>query len=311
MRNDQTTNTILMVRPAAFGSNPTTLASNAFQRETVGDPEQIRADAAREFDALVIAIRNAGVNVVVIDDTPFPPKPDAVYPNNWFTTHPDGRAILYPMLGASRRLERRPDALERAAHDAGLDLRTIDSTLVREFEGKGRFLEGTGSMVFDRVNSIAYACRSARTDEGVFHRLCSLLGFEPVLFDATDAEGRAYYHTNVMLSVGADFAVVCLESIDAAQRNLVRTRLESTGHEIIDVTREQAAGFAANVIELRAASGSRVLALSDTALDALGTSAQTLRRQGLILAHAPLPTIERFGGGSARCMIAELFLPKA
>jgi hypothetical protein len=114
-----------------------------------------------------------------------------------------------------------------------------------------------------------------------------------------------------MLSVGADFAVVCLESIDAAQRNLVRTRLESTGHEIIDVTREQAAGFAANVIELRAASGSRVLALSDTALDALGTSAQTLRRQGLILAHAPLPTIERFGGGSARCMIAELFLPKA
>ncbi len=307
----QTSDTILMVRPASFGSNPTTIASNAFQNAAVGDPGQIRADAVREFDALVSAIRAAGVNVVVIDDTTFPTKPDAVYPNNWFTTHPDGRAILYPMLGASRRLERRPDALEAAARQANLDLRIIDSTLVREFEGKERYLEGTGSMVLDRVHNIAYACRSPRTDEGVFHRLCSMLGFEPVLFDATDAAGRAYYHTNVLLSVGADFSVICLESIDASQRDAVRTRLESTGHAIVDVTREQAAGFAANVIELRAASGVRVLALSDAATNALGTSTQTLEGLGLSLVHAPIPTIERFGGGSARCMIAELFLPHA
>eukprot|EP00913_Durusdinium_trenchii_P006350 g5962.t1 len=300
----QSTDTILMVRPASFGSNPTTIASNAFQRAAVGDPEQTRADAVREFDALVAAIREAGVNVIVIDDTPTPAKPDAVYPNNWFTTHPDGRAILYPMLAASRRLERRPDALERAAQDATLDLRIIDSSLVREFEGKDRFLEGTGSMVFDRANSIAYACRSPRTDEGVLERARAMLGFEPVLFDATDDHGRPYYHTNVMLSIGADFAVVCLESIDAAQRDTVRSRLESTGHAIIDITRAQAAGFAANVIELRSTSGARVLALSDAALSALGTSTQSLG--GLTLAHAPIPTIERFGGGSARCMIAEL-----
>ncbi len=308
---DQTTNTILMVRPAAFGSNPTTLASNAFQSQAVGDPDQICVDATREFDALVAAIRAAGVRVALIDDTPFPTKPDAVYPNNWFTTHPDGRAILYPMLAVSRRLERRPDALQAASSSTGLDLRLIDSTLVREFEGKDRFLEGTGSMVFDRANQIAYACRSPRTDEGVFHRLCSMIEYEPVLFDATDAKGRPYYHANVMLSVGADFAVVCLESIDAAQRDNLRTRLESTGHEIIDITRDQAAGFAANVIELRSTSGARVLALSDAALTALGTSAQTLERKGLALAHAPIPTIERFGGGSVRCMIAEFFLPAA
>ncbi|MFI4897821.1 MAG: citrulline utilization hydrolase CtlX [Phycisphaerales bacterium JB059] len=307
----QSTDTILMVRPAAFGSNPTTIASNAFQSQAVGDPEQIRADAVREFDALVGAIRAAGVKVVVIDDTPIPAKPDAVYPNNWFTTHSDGRAILYPMLGASRRLERRPEALEAAARQANLTLRLIDSTLVREFEGKDRFLEGTGSMVFDRVNAIAYACRSARTDEGVFARACSMLGLEPVLFDATDAGGRPYYHTNVMLSIGEDFSVICLESIEPSQRDAVRARLESTGHEIVDVTREQAADFAANVIELRSPTGDRVLALSDAAMRALGTSAQRLRERGLALAHAPIPTIERFGGGSARCMIAELFLPPA
>ena len=223
----QATDTVLMVRPAAFGSNPTTLASNAFQREAVGDPDQIRAGAVREFDALVGELRHAGVRVIVIDDTPVPAKPDAVYPNNWFTTHPDGRAILYPMLGASRRLERRPDALERAAREADLDLRIIDSSLVREFEGKGRFLEGTGSMVLDRVNRIAYACRSARTDAGVFERACAMLGFEPVLFDATDERGRPYYHTNVMLSIGADLAILCAESVDPAQRDALCARLGS------------------------------------------------------------------------------------
>ena len=301
----------MMVRPAAFGSNPTTIASNAFQSEAVGDQQQVRADAVREFNALVGAVRDAGVNVVVVDDTSYPAKPDAVYPNNWFTTHPDGRAVLYPMLSESRRLERRPDALERAAQQAGLDLRIIVSSLVREFEGKGRFLEGTGSLVFDRVNRVAYACRSARTDEGVFRRACAMLGFEPVLFDATDERGRPYYHTNVMLSVGADFSVLCLESIEASQRGSVRERLESTGHAIIDITRAQAAGFAANVLELQSRDGGRVLALSDTALDALGEGARTLEEMGLKLAHAPIPTIERFGGGSARCMIAELFLPPA
>lgn len=308
---NQSTSAILMVRPAAFGSNPTTIASNAFQSEAVGDQQRVRAEAVREFDALVGAVRNAGVNVVVVDDTNYPTKPDAVYPNNWFTTHPDGRTILYPMLGASRRLERRPDALERAAQETKLDLRIIDSTLVREFEGKGRFLEGTGSMVFDRVNKIAYACRSARTDEGVYQRACAMIGFEPVLFDATDARGRPYYHTNVMLSIGADFSVICLESIEASQRGAVRKRLETTGHELIDITRDQAASFAANVIELQSSDAGRVLALSDAAMDALGQNARRLEEMGLKLAHAPIPTIERFGGGSARCMIAELFLPPA
>ncbi len=299
-----------MVRPAAFGSNPSTLASNAFQSQAVGDAAQIHAQAIQEFDALVETLRAAGVNVITVDDTPFPPKPDAVYPNNWFTTHADGRAILYPMLSPSRRLERRPELLESAARSAGLDLRIIDSTLVREFEGKGRYLEGTGSMVLDRANKIAYACRSPRTDEGVFNRLCLMLAYEPVLFDATDAKGGAYYHTNVMLSLGADFAIICLEAVNADQRVAVRQRLESTGREILDITREQASTFAANVLELRAGSGKRVLALSSAALAALGKHAQTLAGKGLTLAHAPIPTIERFGGGSARCMIAELFLPR-
>lgn len=307
----QSTNTVLMVRPASFGSNPTTLDSNVFQSEAVGDPEQIRAAARREFDALVAALRAAGVSVVVTDDPAIPAKPDAVYPNNWFTTHADGHAILYPMLSPSRRLERRPGALISAAKSAAFDLRIIDTTLVREFEGKGRYLEGTGSMVFDRANAVAYACRSPRTDEGIFNRLCMTIGFEPVLFDATDAKGGAYYHTNVMLSIGADFIVICLEAIDSEQRDSVRSRLESTGHEILEISRDQAASFGANVLELSSADGARVLALSDAALGALGPHADTLRAKGLTLAHAPIPTIERFGGGSARCMIAELFWPKA
>ena len=307
----QCADTILMIRPEAFGSNPDTLATNAFQAEAAADPSTDRAEAVREFDGFVSAVRRAGVEVVVVEDTPEPAKPDAVFPNNWFSTHDDGQLILYPMLSRARRRERRARAIAQALERAGRRVDEVNTGLVESFEPSGRYLEGTGSVVFDRANRIAYACRSPRTDEGALGALCELLGCEPVVFDATDASGAAYYHTNVVLSVGRDFAVACLEAITEPGRGTVVRRLEATGHDVIAITREQAAGFAANVLEVRSTRGERVLILSDAAKRALGEEARRLESTGLVLAHAPIPTIERLGGGSARCMAAEVFLPRA
>lgn len=296
-----------MVRPAACGSNPETAVSNAFQRLSVTDPVADREAVAAEFDGCVDVLRSAGVNVLVLEDSEEPAKPDAVFPNNWFSTHADGRVLLYPMLSAKRRLERRADALADVLKEAGFERLKFDSTLVDQFEAQGRYLEGTGSVVFDHVSRAAYACRSLRTDDEVLIRMCELLGYEPVAFDAFDESVQAYYHTNVMMSVGSDFAIVCLESVAGESRAMLVERLASSGHEIIEISRAQAARFAGNVIELCSTAGDRVLALSDSALEALGEDAARLEARGISLTHAPIPTIERLGGGSTRCMIAEIF----
>lgn len=308
----QTTDTVLMVRPASFGSNPETSASNAFQHEPGVDAAAVGALAREEFDAAVEVLRDAGVRVIVADDSPEPPRPDAVFPNNWFSTHADGRAVLYPMLSPARRRERRVELLERAAAEHGLDLRVLDSWLVRAFENKGEFLEGTGSLVLDRANRIAYAARSARTHRAPFEAFCARLGYTGVLFDASDADGAPYYHTNVIMCVGAGLAVVCLEAIGEGDRARVRASLEAGGHAIIGITREQVLAFVGNMLELRSAAGARLMAMSTTAHDAL-TPAQraAIESKGLRVVHAPIPTIERVGGGSLRCMLAEMFLPRA
>ncbi|GAB5496237.1 MAG: arginine deiminase-related protein [Phycisphaerales bacterium] len=302
-----TTDTILMVRPAACGSNPETAESNVFQSKDATDPVADRAAVTAEFDGFVDVLRRVGVNVLVLEDSEVPAKPDAVFPNNWFSTHADGRVLLYPMLSANRRHERRTDALAGVLDETGVTGIRFDSTLVDEFEHRGQYLESTGSVVFDHVNRVAYACRSPRTDDEVLARLCELIGYEPVAFDAFDESGVSYYHTNVMMSVGTDFAVVCLEAVSDDDRENLKQRFRSSGHDILEITREQAARFAGNVLELRTAAGDRVLALSDSAFDALGEKAAILQARRVRLAHSPIPTIERLGGGSARCMIAEIF----
>ncbi|MEZ6241904.1 MAG: arginine deiminase-related protein [Phycisphaerales bacterium] len=310
--SEQATDTVLMVRPASFGSNPETSASNVFQHADGLDPTTVGELARQEFDAAADVLRDAGVRVLVVDDPPEPRRPDAVFPNNWFSTHADGRAMLYPMLAPVRRRERRPDMLERLASEHGLDLRILDSWLVRAFENKGEYLEGTGSLVLDRANKVAYAARSARTHKAPFEAFCARMGYTGVLFDATDADGTPYYHTNVVMCVGAGVGVVCLEAVDEHDRDRVRTSLESTGHALVEITRAQVLDFVGNMLELRSTSGDRLMAMSTTAHDAL-TDAQreALNSDGVRLVHAPIPTIEHVGGGSLRCMLAEIFLPRA
>jgi hypothetical protein len=299
---------IVMIRPANFASNPETLASNRFQ-STSGDLDgrQIQQLAQLEFEALATALSDAGVNVHVFDDTAAPIKPDALFPNNWFSTHPDGTVVLYPMLAPNRRLERRDDLIETLHKETGFHVHaTIDLTH-REIEGK--YLEGTGSLVLDRVNRIAYACLSPRTDLDVLGEFGQRLDYDIVVFDAVDANGAAIYHTNVLMSVGTQFAAVCAEAIETARRSAVLNLLEKTGHQLIELTFDQMHSFAGNMLELRTVSGGLVIAMSDTALRSLRPDQVALLETCGTIVTVAIPTIERLGGGSVRCMIAEVHLP--
>jgi len=281
---------VLMVRPAAFGYNPETAASNAFQQNTHHSDAGGKARA--EFDRFVEALREANVQVEVAEDERVPAKPDAVFPNNWVTFHEGGAAILYPMAAPVRRLEVREDWVRQLGYNQLLDLRT---------QARGRFLEGTGSLVFDRANRLAFACESPRTDRKLVAEVCRHLGYEPVVFRAT-LQGTPIYHTNVLMSIGQDVAVVCLEVCDEPQ--FVRSRLEQASKQIIEVTPTQLEAFACNLLQLRAADGQAVWALSIRAYGALTEE----QRDGLgRVVVADLDTIETLGGGSARCMLAELF----
>ena len=297
-----------MVRPAAFGFNPQTAASNVFQHAPAS-AEQVRMppEILREFDALVQALRGAGVRVVVAEDTPEPVKPDAVFPNNWLSLHADGTVVLYPMLAANRRLERRADLIHRLTSDEAFRvLRTVD---LSHREAEGKFLEGTGSLVLDRVTRTAYACLSPRTDLDVLAEFAQRLDYEVCAFEAVDGAGTAIYHTNVMMAVGTHFAVLCEEAISNPQhRAAVRARLATTNHEIIAISRAQMQQFAGNLLELATATG-HAIALSTTAWNSLAAEQRlALQAHGEILA-VPIPTIERLGGGGVRCMLAEIHLP--
>lgn len=305
----QTTNNILLVRPASFGFNEETRASNVFQKELSEDVEVIKQTASAEFEEFAAKLKSHGANVFVIDDTPSPSKTDAVFPNNWVSFHADGTVVLYPMLSANRRTERRNDIVDTLRDKFNIN-KVIDLSY---FENKDKFLEGTGSIVFDHTNKIAYASLSPRTHEEVLQHLCEQLGYEPVKFHSHDASGVDIYHTNVMMCVGERFAVICLDSItDSNERQLVTDKLYSTGHAVIDITFEQMNTFAGNMLEVKSSNGKSLLLMSQTAHDNLTGTQRNALESYCTLVPLTIPTIEAVGGGSARCMIAEIFLsPKA
>ena len=298
----QTTDTVLMISPVAFDYNEETAVNNAFQEE---DNQSDTAEQARkESDAYIKLLEDNGINVIAVEDTKKPHTPDSVFPNNWFSTHEDGTLVLYPMFAENRRLERKTAALD--AIEANFKpTRTVDLT---HYEEEGLFLEGTGSMVLDRVNKIAYACESPRTNKTVLDDFCKQLGYTPVLFKAADADGTEIYHTNVMMHVGSEVAVVCLESIqDDAQRAEVKESLESNGKTIVEITFDQMNHFAGNMLELHNKDGEPCLIMSLTAYESLTKEQIEFLESKMTLITPDLDCIEQNGGGSARCMIAEIF----
>jgi hypothetical protein len=304
----QATNRVLMIRPLRFAGNAQTADSNRFQDLTVQDAEEvIQSQALDEFDALVNQLQVAGVEVHVFADTPAPHTPDSIFPNNWFSTHDDGTLVLYPMQAINRRLERRADVFEHLSKQGLRITRTVDFT---DHESRGEFLEGTGSLVLDRVQRIAYACLSPRTHLNVLGEFAQQLDYDLVTFDAADADGVPIYHTNVLMCIGTRFAVVCVDAIAMAQRADVLASLVQSGHEVITITMTQMQAFAGNMLELQNESGGLCLAMSQSAFDALKPEQrQRLHQLSGELVVTAIPTIERLGGGSVRCMLAELFLP--
>jgi len=306
MTEAQTADAVLMIRPVRFGANPETADSNRFQRADAvpGDTDA----AVREFDRLVERLGAAGVEVIVVEDTPIPPKPDACFPNNWVSFHADGSVVLYPMMASTRRAERRHEPLAAVASAGFRIARRID---LSRHEARGEFLEGTGSLVLDRANRIAYACRSPRTTPAVLGEFAAALGYRTVDFEALGPDGRPAYHTNVMMAIGEDFAVVCADAIpDEARRRAVLAGLEDAGRVVIEIDVDEMNGFAGNLLALRSQGGEPLIAGSEAAWCALAPEKRRrLERHGTPVSAA-IPTIERLGGGSVRCMIAEIFLPR-
>ena len=310
MAEAQSVADVLMIRPVRFAGNPQTAESNRFQQLTgAASPAAVQAQALAEFDGLVQALTQAGVRVHVFDDVPDPHTPDSIFPNNWISFHADGTVVLYPMLAPNRRLERRMDIIESLNARLGFHVtRSVDLT---HREAEGKFLEGTGSLVLDRRNSIAYACLSPRTDLDVLGEFAQRLDYEIVAFDAFDAGGAAIYHTNVLMSVGERFAAVCVEAIEAARRGAVVETLRAGGHAVIELSHAQMHQFAGNMLELRTQSGGCVLAMSAAAKASL-TAEQIAALESAAgpIVSSPIPVIEQLGGGSVRCMLAEVALPK-
>jgi hypothetical protein len=306
----QLASAVLMIRPVRFGSNPLTAASNRFQGRNPDEPAQQQLDAAREFDGLCEALEAAGIEVVTVVDTLEPEKPDAIFPNNWVSFHADGRVVLYPMLAPNRRTERRLDIIEMLGRDHGFVVREIIDLSCHEADG--HFLEGTGSLVLDRAHRVAYACLSPRTTPNALGDFSRRLDYEVVAFDAVDRNGTPVYHTNVMMNVGEKTAVICAEAIpDDGQRDAVLARLRVTGHDVIEIRMDQMESFAGNMLELRAASGNTMIAMSGQALRSLDGDQLAALACNSTIVSAPIEHIERSAGGSVRCMLAEIHLPRA
>jgi hypothetical protein len=303
----QSAGAVLMVRPASFGCNPQTAASNAFQALAGTSELASQAAVLEEFHGLSEALARAGVAVLIAPDSDQPPKPDAIFPNNWVSFHHDGTVALYPMLALNRRWERREEVLEQVVREGGFRVaRTVD---LSHRESEDKYLEGTGSMVLDRVHRVAYAGISPRTDLDVLGEFAQQLDYDLMTFDAVDAGGRAVYHTNVLMAIGTGFAVVCGDSIAPEQRSAVLSKLRATGHEVIDITLQQMTQFAGNVLELAGPRGN-LIALSTTALRSFSPQQRRILEAHGALIPAEIPTIERIGGGGVRCMLAEIHLPK-
>jgi len=305
MMFEQSANTVVMIRPSRFYPNPETALDNAFQQEAVQEaPQVISTKAQIEFDRAVGALAAAGVTVHVYDDTPAPEKPDAVFPNNWFSTHHDGRIALYPMYTPSRRAERRSDLISRLQEL----YRVSDVVDYSPFEKRGLYLEGTGSLVLDHLHRLAYVSLSRRSDREPLQKFCADFDYEPVTFESIGTDGRPIYHTNVMLCLGTQFALVGLEMItNRAQRESVRSRLEATGRTIIPLTREQIENFAGNALELHNEQNKLLVLSTRAAAHLRDEQRATIERFARLLPLA-LPIIE-LAGGSARCMMATVHLP--
>ena len=311
MPRQQCAGAVLMVKPAAFGYNPETAVTNHMQKRGEETEPFAQERACSEFAALVRALVSEGIAVCVAEDSPSPAKPDAVFPNNWVSFHEDGTLVLYPMQAPSRRAERRPEVVATALQRLGFKARrTLDLT---HHEKAGRFLEGTGSLVLDHVNRVAYAALSARTHAAVVEEWAREMGYEALMFETRDAGGAPLYHTNVLLCIGARLIVVGTQSIVAADRARVLERLKSSGREVIELRPSEIERFAGNMLELatwdEALGDSHVLVMSAGARAAL--SIETFGRLNACTdttLAVPLPTIELLGGGGVRCMLAEVFI---
>ena len=297
-----------MIRPTRFESNPLTAESNRFQGRTLVTPAEQHVAALSEFADLVVALRDHGIDVIVIDDTDEPHTPDSIFPNNWVSFHADGRVVLYPMEAENRRTERRADIVETL----GAEYKFHVSELVdlSHHEADGHYLEGTGSMVLDRVNRNAYACLSTRTQLDALGDFAQRMDYEVLAFAAVDRDGVPIYHTNVLMNIGEQLAVICDEAIsNSDQREAVLERLGATGHRVVSLSYDQLDAFAGNMLELRSVAGERIIAMSQQALESLDDSQlATLQANGKILS-VPIDNIESSAGGSVRCMLAEIHLP--
>ena len=304
----QLTSTVLMIRPVRFESNPHTAASNRFQGKSQLAAQEQQDVALKEFDGLAVMLREAGVDVVEVDDTSEPHTPDSIFPNNWVSFHANGNVVLYPMEAENRRVERRMDIIDKLSSEFGFQVaEVVDLT---PHEADGCFLEGTGSMVLDRINRVAYACQSSRTQLEPLGEFAQLMDYEVVTFDAVDSDGVAIYHTNVMMNIGEELAVICDEAIAREdQRAAVMQSLQESGREVLSLSFNQMEAFAGNMLELRSSNGERLIAMSQQALDSLTDwQVDRLQHNGTILAAA-INTIEAAAGGSVRCMLAEIHLP--
>jgi hypothetical protein len=304
---------VLMIKPAAFDYNPETAGTNSLQRRPgEAGSRATNARAKEEFQRVVQALKSEGVEVCDLDDTPLPPKPDAIFPNNWVTFHADGTVVLYPMFAENRRRERRTELIDTVAVTTGFKVsRVLDLT---HHEEQGRCLEGTGSLVLDHTNRVAYACVSPRTHPAVIEEWCQALGYEPVVFRAVDRGGSPIYHTNVLMCIGERVVVVGTGAIVPPDRSRVLEWLKGTGREVIEIGHHEIERFAGNMLELaswdEALGDYHVLAMSAAARESL--SPETFARLSACtdtIQSVPIPTKEKLSGGSVRCMLAEVFLP--
>jgi hypothetical protein len=303
MNFQQQPHTLLMIRPKSFGFNTQTADSNFFQTNISSNLDT----AIDEFDKMVDVLKANEISVEVFDDTAEPRKPDAIFPNNWISFHHDGSVVVYPMLAENRRLERRHDIISALSKEFVLN-EIIDFSYE---ETRAKFLEGTGSMVFDHGNRVAFACRSPRTNEKLFNEVCSKLGYKPIIFDALDEKGNSIYHTNVMMSVAEKFCVVCLDSIkNDEDQELILRNLMDTNHKVIAISYEQMRAFAGNILEVQNRYGESIVVMSNTAFNSLLPGQLNAITQFSEVLPVAIPTIERVGGGGVRCMIAGIHLPE-
>ncbi|WP_316800906.1 citrulline utilization hydrolase CtlX [Pedobacter frigidisoli] len=301
----QTTSHLLMIRPVDFKFNEQTAENNKFQ--VASGNADVQAQALKEFDDFAELLRINHIDVKVIDDTLQPETPDSIFPNNWVSFHEDGSVYLYPMFSENRRQERRREILDELSKQ--FDIKHINDLSFYEYQEA--YLEGTGSMVLDRVNKIAYACLSIRTDVSALNNFCQLAEYKSVIFHAVDGSGFPIYHTNVMMCIGDRFAVICLDSIpNQHEKSFVKQVLSSTGKEVIEISLDQMNHFAGNMLQVSNSDGENLLIMSAQAYNSLTTEQiQALEKYNRII-YAAINTIETNGGGSARCMLAEIHLPQ-